>query len=106
RSDRCGGRPRSRCSARCGSLNLVPLMRRYSIAMVAACPFPANQGTPAAIRDMPEELARRGHTVRVVTYPLSDNTPIRGVAIDRVHQIGFKRVIKLGHSYQRLIFYF
>ena len=59
-------------------------MRRYSIAMVAACPFPANQGTPAAIREMSEELARRGHTVRVVTYPLSDNTPISGVAIDRV----------------------
>jgi len=81
-------------------------MRRYSIAMVAACPFPANQGTPAAIREMSEELARRGHTVRVVTYPLSDNTPISGVAIDRVRQIGFNRVIKVGPSYQRLIFDF
>jgi len=74
--------------------------------MVAACPFPANQGTPAAIREMSEELARRGHTVRVVTYPLSDNTPISGVAIDRVRQIGFNRVIKVGPSYQRLIFDF
>jgi len=81
-------------------------MRRYSIAMVAACPFPANHGTPAAIREMSEELARRGHTVRVVTYPLSDNTPISGVAIDRVRQIGFNRVIKVGPSYQRLIFDF
>jgi 1,2-diacylglycerol 3-alpha-glucosyltransferase len=81
-------------------------MRKYSIAMVAACPFPANHGTPAAIREMSEELARRGHTVRVITYPLSDNTPISGVAIDRVRQIGFNRVIKVGPSYQRLIFDF
>src|SRR5215510_252756 len=106
RSDRCGGRPRSRCSARCGSLNLVPLMRRYSIAMVAACPFPANHGTPAAIREMSEELARRGHTVRVVTYPLSEQIPIEGVAIDRVRQIGFNRTITVGPSYQRLIYDF
>src|SRR5436309_3035129 len=81
-------------------------MRKYSIAMVAACPFPANQGTPAAIREMSEELARRGHTVRVVTYPLSDDIPISGVAIDRVCQIGFNRVINVGSSCQRLIFNF
>ena len=81
-------------------------MRKYSIAMVAACPFPANHGTPAAIREMSEELARRGHTVRVVTYPLSDDIPISGVAIDRVGQIGFNRVISVGPSYQRLIFDF
>jgi len=47
-----------------------------SIAMVAACPFPANFGTPAAIREMSEELARRGHSIRVVTYPLSHAIPI------------------------------
>ncbi len=81
-------------------------MPKYSIAMVAACPFPANHGTPAAIRDMSEELARRGHAVRVVTYPLSDDIPINGVAIDRVRQIGFNRVISVGPSYQRLIFDF
>jgi 1,2-diacylglycerol 3-alpha-glucosyltransferase len=81
-------------------------MRKYSIAMVAACPFPANHGTPAAIREMSEELVRRGHTVRVVTYPLTDNIPISGVAIDRVRQIGFNRVIKVGPNYQRLIFDF
>jgi len=50
-----------------------------------------------------KKLARRGHTVRVVTYPLSDKIPISGVAINRVCQIGFKRVINVGLSYQRLI---
>jgi glycosyltransferase involved in cell wall biosynthesis len=74
--------------------------------MVAACPFPANHGTPAAIREMSQELARRGHTVRVVTYPVSDAIPIEGVAIDRVRQIGFNRTITVGPSYQRLVYDF
>ena len=82
------------------------LMRRHSVAMVAACPFPANHGTPAAIREMSEELARRGHSVRVVTYPLSDEIPITGVEIYRVCQIGVNRVISVGPSYQRLAFDF
>lgn len=74
--------------------------------MVAACPFPANHGTPAAIREMSEELARRGHAVRVVTYPLSDPIPISGVEIDRVRQIGSNRKVSVGPSYQRLGFDF
>ena len=81
-------------------------MRKRSIVMVAACPFPANHGTPAAIREMSQELARRGHQVRVVTYPLSDPIPIEGVAIDRVRQIGFNRAITVGPSYQRLVYDF
>src|SRR5213080_586463 len=81
-------------------------MRKWSVVMVAACPFPANHGTPAAIREMSQELARRGHTVRVVTYPLSDSIPIEGVAIDRVRPIGFDRTITVGPSYRRLIYDF
>jgi 1,2-diacylglycerol 3-alpha-glucosyltransferase len=76
----------------------------FSIAMVAACPFPANHGTPAAIREMSEELARRGHSIRVVTYPLSHAIPITGVEIDRVAQVGSNREISVGPSYQRLAF--
>jgi 1,2-diacylglycerol 3-alpha-glucosyltransferase len=79
-------------------------MRAYSIAMVAACPFPANHGTPAAIKEMSEELARRGHSIRVVTYPLSHDIPVAGVEIDRVAHIGSNREVNVGPSYQRLIF--
>ena len=80
-------------------------MAHYSIAMLAACPFPANHGTPAAIREMSLELARRGHRVRVVTYPLSDaNIPTGDLVIDRVRPIGRNRAIKVGPSYQRLVF--
>ncbi len=76
----------------------------FSIAMVAACPFPANHGTPAAIKEMSEELARRGHSIRVVTYPLSHEIPITGVEIDRVAQVGSNREVSVGPSYQRLAF--
>jgi glycosyltransferase involved in cell wall biosynthesis len=76
----------------------------FSIAMVAACAFPANHGTPAAIKEMSEELARRGHSIRVVTYPLSHNIPITGVEIDRVGQVGSNRQVSVGPSYQRLAF--
>jgi 1,2-diacylglycerol 3-alpha-glucosyltransferase len=79
-------------------------MPPYSIAMVAACPFPANHGTPAAIKEMSEELARRGHSIRVVTYPLSHDIPVAGVKIDRVAHVGSNREVNVGPSYQRLVF--
>ena len=42
--------------------------QRYSIAMVAACPFPANHGSAASIREMSDTLSRMGHAVHIVTY--------------------------------------
>ena len=72
--------------------------------MVAACPFPANHGTPAAIKEMSEELARRGHSIRVVTYPLSDDIPVTGIEIDRVGHVGWNREVNVGPSCQRLVF--
>lgn len=79
-------------------------MPPYSIVMVAACPFPANHGTPAAIKEMSEELARRGHSIRVVTYPLSHEIPVADVEIDRVAHVGSNRDVNVGPSYQRLVF--
>lgn len=43
-----------------------------SIAMVAACPFPANFGSSASIRELANILGDRGYQVHVVTYPLGD----------------------------------
>ncbi len=40
----------------------------YSIAMVAACPFPANHGSAASIREMSDTLSQMGHAVHIVTY--------------------------------------
>ena len=37
--------------------------------MVAACPFPANHGSAASIREMSDTLTDMGHSVHIVTYP-------------------------------------
>src|SRR5262249_37524650 len=90
---------------RCAHSNLPRReMAPFSIAMVAACPFPANHGTPAAIKEMSEALARQGHSIRVVTYPLYDSTPVADIPIDRVSQIGWGRNVSVGPSYRRLLF--
>ena len=40
----------------------------YRVAIVAACPFPALQGSQLLIRNLAQGLRRRGHEVVVVTY--------------------------------------
>lgn len=59
-------------------------MVKYSIAMVAACPFPANYGSPASIREMSETLAGMGHDVHIVTYPYGHDIPTQHAKIHRV----------------------
>ena len=75
--------------------------------MVAACPFPANHGTPACIREMSESLAKRGHLVHVVTYPLKqDDIPVHGVQIHRVQppwQVD-QNAITVGPSKARMLY--
>jgi glycosyltransferase involved in cell wall biosynthesis len=59
------------------------MMRSYKIAMVAACPFPANWGSPGLIRETVESLMRRGHQVHVVTYPFGQDLSVGGAKIWR-----------------------
>lgn len=59
--------------------------RKYNVLMIAACPFPANHGSAASIREMSEALVKLGHTVHVVAYPIQENIPISGVHIHRVN---------------------
>ncbi len=58
-------------------------MSTSKVAMVAACPFPANYGSPGAIREMAESLASLGHEVHIVTYPFGEALPIEGVRLWR-----------------------
>ena len=78
---------------------------KLRIVMVAACPFPANHGSPASIREMSEALVRLGHEVHVVTYPIQENIPVVGVHIHRV-KIPFMRrcEVKVGPSYEKFLF--
>src|SRR3984885_12782638 len=57
--------------------------RSFRIAMVAACPFPANYGSPGAIREMSESLSSMGHEVHIVTYPLGERISVIGPKIWR-----------------------
>ncbi len=57
---------------------------KYSVAMVAACPFPSNWGTPGAIREMSQTLAEFGHNINVVTYPFGEDLPVGKVKIWRL----------------------
>lgn len=72
--------------------------------MVAACPFPANHGTPGAIRELCVALAQKGHEVHVVTYPIGDEIDIPGVHIHRVPRMPMgSDSVKIGPSWQRLV---
>jgi len=75
-----------------------------TVAMVAPCAFPANHGTPAAIKELSEALAKRGHRIEVVTYPVFDEgIPFENVAIHRGPTIrAHRRPLGVGPSWRRL----
>lgn len=57
---------------------------KLRLCVLAACPFPANHGTPGSIRELVEATAERGHEVHVVTYHIGDDLPVKGVTIHRI----------------------
>ena len=76
-------------------------MKSLSIAMVAACPFPANHGSPASIREMSQALASLGHKVHVVTYPMSQDIPVEGITIHRAGKIFRSSKVTVGPTYYK-----
>ena len=58
----------------------------YSVAMVAACPFPANHGTPGAIREMSDTLSQMRHAVHIVTYETGQKDIV--VRYAKIHRTG------------------
>ncbi|MDO8412666.1 MAG: glycosyltransferase family 4 protein [Gallionellaceae bacterium] len=79
--------------------------KKYRILMVAACPFPANHGSAASIREMSEALVRLGHEVHVLTYPIKEDIPVMGVHIHRVH-VPFMKPgkVKVGPGYEKFLY--
>ena len=77
-------------------------MKRYSVAMVAACPFPANYGTPGAIREMSETLASFGHDVHIVTYPFGEDLPVGAAKVWRTPYWRKSRSLYTGPSLEKL----
>ena len=79
--------------------------KKLNILMVAACPFPANHGSSASIREMSEELVKFGHTVHVITYPTQEDIPVIGVNIHRVNSPLVKPgAVKVGPTGNKFIY--
>lgn len=72
------------------------------LAIVAACPFPAQRGTPARIRHMATALAERGHEIHVVTYHLGDELEGAPFQVHRIAELPSYRRTAPGPSYQKL----
>jgi 1,2-diacylglycerol 3-alpha-glucosyltransferase len=77
-------------------------MRSYSIAMVAACPFPVNYGSPGAIRELAETLSEMGHDIHIVTYPQGDDLPVGNARLHRAGRVQEKSGPQAGPSARKL----
>ena len=83
----------------------MTMNKKLNILMVAACPFPANHGSAASIREMSEALVQFGHTVHVVTYPIQEDIPVKGVIIHRVNPPFVKPgAVKVGPTGNKFVY--
>jgi 1,2-diacylglycerol 3-alpha-glucosyltransferase len=79
-----------------------PRTTGYSIVMVAACPFPANHGSAASIREMSDTLTDMGHDVHIVTYPLGqDEIRVRRAKVHRTAPFRPESNAKVGPSAEK-----
>ena len=72
--------------------------------MLAACPFPANHGTPGSIREMAEAVSDLGHEVHVVTYHFGEEIPVRGPRLHRVSPWLGESAIVVGPTTRRPLY--
>jgi 1,2-diacylglycerol 3-alpha-glucosyltransferase len=88
--------------------NLLPVRPRrpLNIAMVAACPFPANHGTPAGIKEAAAAIAKKGHRVHIVTYHFGAGKGPLGASIHRIPNLGFGQKMVVGPTWQKPLFDF
>src|SRR5262245_17535390 len=114
RYHRCGGSfPLSQSSAApFTELTLTPgdlasgrLARgaRLTVAVIAACPFPARRGTPVRIQRLAEHLTLRGHRVVVVTYHHGTGEPDPRVEVRRIRLIRSYSKLSPGPTYVKLL---
>ena len=76
----------------------------YSIAMVAACPFPSNHGSAASIREMSDTLSDMGHNVHIVTYPTGqEEIRVRRAKIHRTAAFRPEQNAKVGPSLKKFV---
>ena len=72
--------------------------------MVAACPFPANHGSAASIREMSDTLTDMGHNVHIVTYPFGqDDIHVRRAKVHRTASFRPESNAKVGPSADKFV---
>jgi glycosyltransferase involved in cell wall biosynthesis len=70
--------------------------------MVAACPFPANYGSAASIREMSDTLSDMGHDVHIVTYPFGQgDIRVRAAKVHRTAPFRPETNPKVGPSREK-----
>ncbi|MDO9264739.1 MAG: glycosyltransferase family 4 protein, partial [Desulfosalsimonadaceae bacterium] len=77
--------------------------KKLNVAIVAACPFPAQRGTPVRIFRTAEALGRRGHNVHVVAYHFGDASSTDAFQIHRIPDIKSYRNFNPGPTYPKLL---
>jgi glycosyltransferase involved in cell wall biosynthesis len=76
----------------------VPL----TVAVVAACPFPAPRGTPIRIQRLAEAVAARGHRIHVVTYHYGSGEIAPELTIHRIQRVRTYHKLAPGPTYVKL----
>src|SRR5438874_8278573 len=72
--------------------------------MVAACPFPANHGSAASIREMSDTLSDMGHNVHIVTYPTGqEEIRVRRAKVHRTSSFRPETDAKVGPSPEKFL---
>lgn len=73
------------------------------ILMLAPQPFFAERGTPISTLCRLEALARLGHRVDLLTYPMGEHVEIEGLRILRLRKLPFIRHVGIGPSLKKLL---
>jgi len=72
--------------------------------MLAACPFPANHGTPGSIREMAEAVCSVGHEVHIVTYHFGEDIVVRGPRLHRITPLTNEESVVVGPTSRRPLY--
>lgn len=73
------------------------------ILFVAPQPFYEDRGTPIAVRQVLEALARIGYEVDLITYPVGRDLDLPGVRVLRPPNLFGIRQVKIGFSWKKVL---
>ena len=84
--------------------NTTISQKKLRVCMLAACPFPANHGTPGSIREMAEALVELNHDVDVVTYQMGEDIPVNGPQLHRIRALTREKTVVVGPTIRRPLY--